>query len=161
MDKADVLKIAAQKAEQHEIDLDLVLAFITVESNFNVWAHRFEPSWRYSLTDEETNRHAAHNMISVATEHVDQCTSFGVMQVMGSVARELGYLGNLAGLYDPEYGVHYGCLKLKLELKKYPEMSDAISSYNAGSPRKVGGLYSNQTYVDKITAAYNGLKQGA
>jgi hypothetical protein len=158
MDKADVLKIAAQKAEQHEIDLDLILAFITTESNFNVWAHRFEPQWHYSLPDEDVKKFAAQNGISIATERIDQATSFSVMQVMGSVARELGYAGNLAGLYDPEYGIHYGCLKLKLELKKYPELTDAISSYNQGSPRRAGGMYENQDYVDRVLNVYKGLK---
>lgn len=160
MDKADILKIAADKAEQHEIDLDLVLSVITIESNFNTLAHRYEPNWHYFLPDDEIKRFAAHNGLSIQTERIDESTSFGLMQVMGSVARELGHVGNLAALYDPAYGIHYGCLKLKLEMRKYPKLEDAISSYNQGSPRKAGGLYENAEYVDSVLNIYNGLKKG-
>jgi soluble lytic murein transglycosylase-like protein len=156
--KADIQKIAAENAEKHGLELDLVLAIITVESNFDPLAHRFEPHWNYALESAAQAHFAQQNKLSLATENVDESTSFGNMQIMGSVCRELGFSGNLAQLFDPEYGIHYGCLKLKLELKKHPDLTDAISAYNQGSPRRVGGIYANQDYVDKVMANYRGLK---
>ncbi len=158
MSKEDIDRVAAKNAEKHEIEVELILAFIQVESNFNPYAHRFEAHWRYALPEDQQRKFAALCGITLTTENVDECTSFGLMQVMGSVARELGYVSNLLHLCEPEIGIHYGCLKLGLNLKKYPQMTDAVSAYNQGSPRMAAGQYANQDYVDKIMSVYERLK---
>ncbi len=76
------------------------------------------------------------------------------MQVMGSVARELGYLGPLQKLCVEQWGILYGCLQLKRLMHRYTELDDVIASYNAGSPIRVAsGRYKNQSYVDAVNAA--------
>lgn len=155
--KDEILASAVSIAQEQNIDHELVLAFIEVESSFYPFAHRFEPKWRYVLSDDQIERLALHNNISSQTERIDQMTSFGLMQVMGSVARELGYQGNLADLYYPNYGITYGCKKLKSLIEKYPDsQDDAISAYNAGTPTIVAGEYKNQAYVDAIKKALEG-----
>lgn len=159
MNKEELLALIVNKAIELKLDHELVLAFCEVESGFRINAHRFEPGWAYCLNDNDINRFALHNGITPQTERIDQMTSFGLFQVMGSVARELGYEGNLVDLYDPNYGATFGCLKIKQCLEKYDDLDDAISSYNAGSPRKKGGLYVNQNYVDAINKAYRGYQK--
>lgn len=151
--KAEIYSIAEENAELLDIDLALILAVITVESNFDTFAHRYEPQWHYYQTDTQISAFAHSNGISVLTERIDEATSFGLMQIMGSVARELGFLDKLPELFLPERGLRYGCLKLSQLLKKYPDQSDAISAYNQGSPRRVAGMYANADYVAKVMNA--------
>ena len=95
------------------------------------------------------------------TERQDQMTSWGLMQVMGAVARELGHTGPLSDLLDPPTGLFYGCLHLRRFRAKYDIWPDVIAAYNAGSPRRVAGQigpYVNQSYVDKVLAAWNNLE---
>ena len=82
------------------------------------------------------------------------------MQVMGAVARELGHTGP-SDLLDPPTGLFYGCLHLRRFRAKYDIWPDVIAAYNAGSPRRVAGQigpYVNQSYVDKVLAAWNNLE---
>jgi soluble lytic murein transglycosylase-like protein len=66
--------------------------------------------------------------------------------------REYGFRGSFNdALGDFRISLSYGAKHLKNYLKRYPNESDVIASYNAGSPRKTkGGMYENQTYVDKV-----------
>lgn len=84
------------------------------------------------------------------------------MQVMGVVARELGFDGILTELCDEELGIAYGCKQL-VRLKKWQRgysESDIIAAYNAGSARfDKQGNYENQSYVDKVLIYYNNYKK--
>lgn len=138
------------------IDPDLVRAICFVESEFNTKATRFEKDWRYFLTPRDW---ADALGIEYEAEIKNQQTSWGLMQVMGAVARELDYASNLENLCEPEIGLHYGVKKLKKLFQS--KMCDGqevnvIASYNAGSPRKrASGMFVNQRYVDKV---YDKLK---
>jgi soluble lytic murein transglycosylase-like protein len=78
--------------------------------------------------------------------------SWGVMQVMGGLARDLGYQGHLPNLCDPNLNINYATLYIQRLRRRWPEESDVIAAYNAGSPRKrASGMYENQRYVDKVT----------
>ena len=77
------------------------------------------------------NREAALAILG-ATEFNAQCTSRGLMQVMGAVARERGFVGQfLTELCDPETGIEYGVRQLTIFLKKY-ELRMALLRYNGG-----------------------------
>lgn len=144
-------------SEQNQLDPDLVRAIAQVESSYNPWAMRFEPAWRYFYFPRE---HADRLMITAQTEEMMQATSWGLMQVMGSVARELGFDLELPRLCIPEMGLNYGCKKLKKLFARYQYEEDVIAAYNAGSPRKEkSGMYFNQRYVDKIRARLVSLRK--
>lgn len=140
--------LLAQMAAELGIDPVLALAMAQIESNTDPWKTRFEPNWRYP----HLVRHFSEKLgITFDTEAVLQSMSWGVLQVMGSVAREHGFEEDLTKLTDPKLGTLFGLMHLKKMLKKYPNEIDAVSAYNQGSPRKVqSGFYANQVYVDKI-----------
>lgn len=138
-------------ADHFGLDKNLVEAICFVESSFNTQATRFEKDWRYFYEP----RHFAEKLnIPVEQEEKNQATSWGLMQVMGAVARELGLTDKIETLTTPDIGLFYGCSKLKsLFHRKMCDNDEAkvIASYNAGSPRMTkGGLFENQQYVDKV-----------
>lgn len=141
------IEIVQEMAAREGIDPDLACAIASVESSWNPWAVRFEPAWKYTLTPEIFGERLG---ITLLTEKSMQSHSWGLMQVMGSVARELGFRGPLQMLCDPRTGATFGCKKLRSFLDKYGSEKDAIASYNAGGPRRYEGMYVNQGYVDKV-----------
>lgn len=147
-----VLEALRAAAARHGLDPLLVLAIAQHESICVPWKTRFEPrpfaSGRYDVFPRE---HASRLGISEQTERVGQNTSWGLMQVMGFVARELGFDGYLTQLCDLELGPEYGCRQLKRMLQRWGEEEKAVAAYNAGSPRMTSaGMYENQRYVDSV-----------
>lgn len=135
-------------AKEAGVDVRLALAIAETESAGDPLAVRFEPRWKYYF---DVPQFAYRNRITQDTERALQSISWGLMQVMGSVCRELHFVDSLVKLgNDPALGAKYGCLKLAQLMKKYPKLEDAIASYNAGSPRKLDGKYVNQEYVDRV-----------
>jgi hypothetical protein len=120
-----------------------VKAICMVESVCDEYAMRYEPSYEWLVGDE---------MVLTATERTGQMISWGLMQVMGGVARSYGFKGPFPRLCDPLTGVKFGLMHLKKFYAKYGNWQDAIASYNAGSPRtlQATGKYRNQVYVDKV-----------
>lgn len=114
----------------------------------NPWAVRFEPGYKYFVNPVDF---AHRSFISVDTERTLQATSYGLMQVMGGVCREHGYVDDLIKLPShPEIALTLAVKHLKQKIERYG-LFEAISAYNAGSPRKTpGGMYINQVYVDKV-----------
>lgn len=145
----DLILIAKAAANKHGIPLGLVKALCQQESGNNPWATRYEPAFLKRYVHAKPERFGP---ISVETERQLRATSFGLMQIMGQVAREQGYQGVfLTELCDPAMGLEYSCRLLGKLLKKYAVVDDAIASYNAGSPRKNGdGVYVNQEYVTSV-----------
>lgn len=149
-------EIVDKIAPEYGLDPDLVMAFIQIESGGKNWACRYEPYWKYF---KDVPIWAKALSQTEDTEKTQQATSFGPMQVMGTVARELGFKGYLTQLSITEVGIRCGCLKLQQLFKKYDKQDDVISSYNQGNNRKsVSGKYMNQSYVDKINAALKSVK---
>lgn len=135
------------------VDPDLVKAIICKESAGNPWAVRYEPNWKYFT---EVQNHALKTRISLDTERTCQAMSWGLMQIMGSVARELLYEGDLTKLLQEDLNIKYGAKKLRILLKKYAKPNDAIAAYNAGIPKfMTNGKYFNQPYVDGVNAFLN------
>ncbi len=140
--------IIQQNAELYKLNPNLVAAVIMVESSGDEWAVRMEPLWHYFY---ETKKFAQLNRITEGTEKVLQACSWGLMQVMGSVAREHHFSGPLQRLCEPEIGIRYGCKHLAKFMIKYKNERDAIASYNAGSPvHDMNGKYKNNDYVVKV-----------
>ncbi|WP_421793945.1 lytic transglycosylase domain-containing protein [Hydrocarboniphaga effusa] len=168
---AMIAKVIAAGATDFGLPYDIVLAVCRKESSLNPWAARYEPDYRY-LWDCEKNRpyniRAADMTLDRApddfagtagatphTEWIAQQTSYGLMQPMGALARELGFKGYLSQLFNPVENVAIGCRHLRdLHKRHYAKFGWAgtLAAYNAGSPRfqANGKTYVNQQYVDGV-----------
>jgi soluble lytic murein transglycosylase-like protein len=143
--------IAAAVAAKHNLNPSVVMAICEVESGWDTYAVRYEPQWKYILEPALWSKKVE---TSAATEKVLQSCSWGLMQVMGTVARELGFSEDFPRLCLPEVGIQYGCLKLVDCLKKYPQLPDALASYNAGNPKYPAG----KLYAGKILAKLDAVQ---
>ncbi len=136
------------------IDVDLMCAIIDVESSGNPWAVRYEPSYPY-LKDPAV--YSTKNMISLDTEKTLQRMSWGLFQIMGCAARELGFQDNLTKLLIPEVNMIWGIEFFRVRCKaRFNKVEDQIAAYNAGTPKKdKNGIYTNGIYVGKVLSAYH------
>lgn len=143
--------------KKYQVPLELIKAICHMESNWDPYAARFESKWSYfhlPVTFAQKLR------ISVDTERTFQSTSWGLMQVMGTVAREQGFNGHLNSLHRPELGLLYGAKKLAHLRIRYQKLDDVIASYNSGHPIYRGdGSYSNQIYVNGVKKLFETYKK--
>jgi len=145
-------------AHLHNLDPDLVEAFVMTESSGKPGATRYEPAFyrKYILPI------LMHNVID-EHEAKGRATSWGLMQIMGQVVREMGFAGPFEELFEPCKGLDWSCKYLKRKFDKYEDngLDAVIASYNAGSPRKLqNGKYVNQGYVDKVNKYYDQIRKG-
>jgi soluble lytic murein transglycosylase-like protein len=118
--------VARSTALNMGINPALVLKICATESSWNPWAIRYEPGFYSRYIEKMTGL--------TDTEKTMRATSFGLMQVMGQVAREKGFDGKfLVELCDPLNGVTYGCKKLKECLdREKGDVRSALLRYNGG-----------------------------
>jgi soluble lytic murein transglycosylase-like protein len=113
---AQLLTLARKAAIAQSLDPALVCAVVEQESAWNPWAMRYEPAFfsKYVASLYTNNKIAA-------TEAYARGFSWGLMQVMGQVAREAGFDALfLSALCDPEQGLAIGCKVLR---KKFDAMA--------------------------------------
>jgi hypothetical protein len=144
-----MIELIERIAKDFGLNPILVSAIIDVESAGNVYSCRFEPGYPFLYEPQEMGE---LSKTSFATECVLQRCSFGLMQVMGSTARELGLRAPLPTLFEPEVGIEYGCRYLRKQMTRYGDrMQAAIAAYNAGAAIERGdGQYRNGEYVSKV-----------
>lgn len=135
------------------VDPDLAAAIVSVESNWNPHAVRFEPGYRYAYDEK---KFAALHGVTPLTETMLQKCSFGLMQIMGARALELGLPFPLPTLFDVKINIEYGCRCLADIKRRYTKQNDVIAAYNAGTAkRSPDGTYENQAYVLKVLKAFS------
>jgi soluble lytic murein transglycosylase-like protein len=137
----DQLVFAASKAAAAQsLDPALVCAVVEQESSWNPWALRYEPLFfaKYVAPLYTTNKISA-------SEAYARGFSWGLMQVMGQVAREAGFDQTfLSALCDPEYGLAIGCKILRRKLDAMAGDSvRALQAWNGGA---------NPTYAAQVLA---------
>ena len=137
---SQLLTLARKAAATQALDPALVAAVVEQESGWNPWAMRYEPAF--------FNKYVAslytNNKIS-ASEAYARGFSWGLMQVMGQVAREAGFDALfLSALCDPEQGLAVGCKVLR---RKFDAMAGdttrALLAWNGGA---------NPTYAAQVLA---------
>lgn len=128
------LVLARKWAGKYGLDRELVCAVIEQESHWDPFAVRFEPAFETRYI---------HPAIPAAptTLELTKAMSFGLMQVMGEVAIELGWRGPfLTALCDPDTGVDFGCRKLQKCFAAHTDPELSLLAYNGGS----NALYGKQ-----------------
>ena len=135
---SQLVALARKAAAAQALDPGLVCAVVEQESAWNSWAVRYEPAFfsKY-VASLYTN-----NKVS-ATEAYARGCSWGLMQVMGQVAREVGFDALfLSALCDPEQGLAIGCKVLR---KKFDSVAGdttrALLAWNGGA---------NPTYAAQV-----------
>jgi soluble lytic murein transglycosylase-like protein len=127
---AQLIAAARKAAAAHSLDPALVCAVVEQESGWNPWAMRFEPLFfaKYVAALYTNNKVSA-------SEAYARGFSWGLMQVMGQVAREAGFDAlYLSALCDPEQGLAIGC---KVLHKKFDaaagDVTRALLAWNGGA----------------------------
>jgi soluble lytic murein transglycosylase-like protein len=145
MTKAELIALACQKAVAHGLHEALVCAVVEQESGWNPFAIRYEPGF--------FDRYITPLNLGLPTEERSRAFSWGLMQVMGQVARENGYKGFLAGLCDPEQGLEIGCLVLahKIALGR-GDVTSGLQLWNGGG---------NPDYAKEVLARLPNYQQAA
>lgn len=120
------------KASQYDLDPKLVAAIIYQESSGKYYAVRMENGFYKRYIE---------NLILPITEKLLRSCSYGLMQVMGQTARELGYSDSFDHLIKPEINIDLGCKLLKKHLDKTGDIKKALLKYNGGA---------DPTYADRV-----------
>jgi len=135
-----LVALARKAAASQSLDPALVCAVIEQESAWNPWAMRYEPAFfaKY-VAGLYTN-----NKIT-ASEAYARGFSWGLMQVMGQVAREIGFDGTfLSSLCDPEHNLAIGCKLLRKKLDAMDgDATRGLLAWNGGA---------NPAYAGQVVA---------
>lgn len=173
MNSLDAIIEAA--ALDHGLPAGIVAAIVQVESTANTFASRYEPDYAYLWNvkaskpyrvrpedrslDRAPSDFSAPRGVSIHTEWISQQTSYGLMQVMGAVARELGFTGTfLTHLCYPATGLDIGCRLLANLKRRYLAKygwEGVLRGYNGGSLAVVNAT--NPEYPAKVRAAMGGV----
>lgn len=139
MTKEEMIAAARAAAARHGLDPALVCAVVERESGWNQWALRYEPAFRV--------RYVAPLKLPV-NEEIARSISWGLMQVMGQVAREAEFQGSfLSELCDPETGLEWGCTVLAKKLAYAGgDSTKALQLWNGGG---------NAEYAAQVLARTN------
>ena len=146
----EIIDLARRIAAAHGIEPALVCAVIEQESAWNPWAVRYEPGF---LSRYIAPLYTAGKLS--ATEAYTRAMSWGLMQVMGQVARESGFEDpSLAELCDPATGIEFGCRILAARLARSKgDIPAALLAWNGGAdanyPAEV--LARKRNYSSKTT----------
>lgn len=145
--------IIEKNAAEYQLDPKMISAIITQESNWDKYAVRYEEKYTYLLNPFH---YSTLLNISLTTEIQVQKMSWGLGQLMGAVARELGFQGPLASLCDENINIEYIC-KLLSQIKKIAKtIEEVFAIYNGGyrALAKTDGHFRNQSYVDSVMKHY-------
>lgn len=121
------LHCAQVAAKANNVPYALVCAICEQESSWSTWAMRYEPAF--------FTRYVLPLGLKDATEANARATSFGLMQLMGQVARERGFTGRfLTELCDEAVGLDYGCKVIRAHLTvTKDDIATALLRYNGGA----------------------------
>jgi soluble lytic murein transglycosylase-like protein len=149
-------------ANAYKLDAALVEALIWVESRGQADAFRHEPQfWLRYLAKLPEYRGMNPRRVS---------SSYGLMQVMYPVARELGFSEEPEALFLPRTNLHAGCQKLRQLLDwaatytTVPEadrLTAVLAAYNGGKGGNVPGTAlrpANLQYASRVHATINLLR---
>lgn len=149
---AALMGLIVSTARGAQVPPELVLGIIEAESGGDPHATRINATYPYTMM--QAKRPAG---CSVDMERMCQKTAWGLMQVIGATARELGFDGWLSELVSPETNIRLGIEFLRRKMSQYFErdgIEGVAAAYNGGAPRRrPDGKFVNQSYVDKVMEA--------
>jgi soluble lytic murein transglycosylase-like protein len=139
-----------QAAREHGVDPNLVEAMVVVESSGRADAFRFEPNFwvKYLEKNPEYQGEIPRRVSS----------SYGLMQIMLPVARELGFKQQPEYLFVTTVNLYFGC-KLLANLVKWSDskIPKALEAYNGGKG-SVGSI-ATQRYAAKVIREWDRIAE--
>lgn len=172
-----LVSLIKEVAGRHDLPPELVQAVVQVESAGQACAWNPEPHYRYlvdcrtgkpfrKLTREEQRSKIPPEDFPCLGGDRDQewwaqQASWGLMQVMGAVARERGFVGPyLPELCNPEVGLEYGCRHLAMFTRRFYSRfgwAAVCAAYNGGSGAVRGKVeFLNPEYPAKVLCVLGG-----
>ena len=130
----DFIQLAKTTAASHGLQPELVCAVCEQESAWNPWAIRCEPAFKAHYIDGDPILGQLSD-----TEAWSRSFSWGLMQVLGEVARELGFSRPhfVSELCDPVVGLEYGCKHLANKMKQAGgDITKALLLWNGGGNKE-------------------------
>lgn len=133
-------------SKKHGLEFNLVAAIVWKESRGNRFARRYEPAFfdRY-IRNQTRGRLGGYwpREYSEDTERHERAVSWGLMQVLGQTARELGFRGDFAELLEIEKGIEFGCLKLRDCFERERTTRFRIARYNGSTKNPLALRYAD------------------
>ena len=128
---AELVALARDAANAQSLWPELVCAIVEQESAWDRWALRYEPAFYTRYVAPRLARGAIAN----EGEARARAFSWGLMQVMGQVAREHGFAGaSLAALCDPGACLAVGCRVLAAKIAAAEgNVARALQLWNGGA----------------------------
>ena len=126
--------------------IEMMAGWIYTESAFDPWAVRYEPAFerRYVTTAKQPDLSE--------TERKMRSMSWGLLQIMGQVARECAFTTTyLSELLDPRTNIDLASTILKANHNKTGSWDGALAAYNGGLGGNQRPPYRNQHYVNRVT----------
>ncbi len=123
-----------EKAAHYALDPLLIAAIILVESEQDPFAFRYENQFFNTYIRGKKREDLGgtwpccdtHSLEDMEERKLRAC-SFGLMQLMGQVARELGFKGlYLRELWEPNINIELGCKKLARDLVRIRSKNPAV-----------------------------------
>lgn len=140
-----------RKAEKYGLDPFLVAAVCKQESSFVPTATRFEKGFlKWLKGRKETVKSKGFWPEDEEREWDNRATSWGLMQVLGEVLREFGFIGEFEELFEPDMGIEWGCKILSAYKKQCNgKVLASLLRYNGGG---------RPAYADEVLAKLIVLK---
>lgn len=136
MTKDEMMALADKTAAAFSLDPSLLKALIENESSWNPHAERYEGGF--------FQKYIVPLGLKDAQEAKDRATSFGLCQVLGETARELGFKESMALLFDPAVNIFLGAKKLRKCLDhEGGKVREGLLRYNGGA---------DKAYPDRVLA---------
>ncbi len=153
---SEIRELIEIKAAKYNLDPDLIEAHILTESSGNSNSTRYEPAFYEKYIKNNISKWK----ITLQEAH-DRATSYGLLQIMLQVAREMGFTGQATDLLIPEVGLEWGCKKLSKCYEKFGQkyINAGIAAYNCGTPKLTPTGFVNQRYVDRVNGFLNKIRE--
>jgi len=153
----DLLPIVQKYSNQYGVPVALVFAIMQQESPLTLSKaieYGVNPAWAYEKGYFDTKATLMQNPTEIKSGG-----SQGLMQILLSSARALGYDGDASGLYDPDTGIKYGVLYIKYIHDHfgvdYSDVADIASYYNSNKPYTSAPSSTRNTYVPHVMKYYS------